>query len=68
MTQVEFKAIKIGDKVRNGIRSIRRTVDHVYDDQSGARIIHTRQVRGCSKTIDNLDTTLESHYSNWRVE
>lgn len=68
MTRDEFKAIKIGDKVRNGTRSIRRTVDHVYDHPSGARIVHTRQVRGSSKTIDNLDATLESHYSNWKVD
>ena len=68
MTHAEFKAIKIGDRVRNGARSIRRTVDHIYDHPSGARIIHTQQVRGSSKTIDNLDMTPESHYSNWTVD
>ena len=67
MTYTEFRAIEIGDKVKNGSNARTRTVTFVYDDPCGARIINTSKIRGCTKSIDNLDAAANSHYSNWRV-
>lgn len=65
MTSIEFKAIKVGDKVKSGHKARTRTITYVFDDPCGARILTTSKIQGCTKSIDNLDWNSDSHYSKW---
>ena len=61
-----FKWLTVGKKVATCYGARTRTVTHVYDDPSGARILSLSAINGCTASITNLETQTgpnEYHYS-----
>ena len=67
MNNIEFHSLKVGDKVKNGINARSRTIEYIYDDPNGARIVNCSRIQNCSKSFDNLQFGSDSYYTEWRL-